>query len=201
MAGCKIEALAIIDGQAQELGTDGKAGFFRRIIVDLEANLVFNNNEVNHAACVDEIVGLTHGQNIVPLQRREDFGKIALLRFADEKDLAVRGFRRRSKLSDLQWMAPNRFAVNGPLQITIEIVIAQYADDHWGGGISKGPGGPINKLGKMIDEGGFDLIFCGRVLGTSKRPSQKGHAEEQSHCFYQHGAFQSCVVKPFNTYR
>ena len=159
----------IIDGQTQKLRADGQSDFFCGVIIDLEANFVLNNNEINHTPRFDESVGVafTHGQDFGVVELRDDFGKVVFPGRTNEKDLAVGYFGRRMELFELQGMAFDGFAVDDLLQIISKDVFTQYANHQGRRRAGEGLGRPIDKFSEMIDEGGFDLVLGGSILRTT----------------------------------
>src|SRR6266446_5560132 len=54
---------------------------------DVEAHLVIDENEIDHAAVRERIFGFRHGENRLPFCIRENLRQPGALRLADEKHL------------------------------------------------------------------------------------------------------------------
>ena len=80
----------IMYGQTQQFGAYIQPSLFRCVIIDLKMNLVVLNNEINHATGLDELIYFTHRQYTFAAQTFQNFRQLAIFRWANEQNLAIR---------------------------------------------------------------------------------------------------------------
>jgi hypothetical protein len=167
-------------GESQKLGADFQAGFFSGLIIDLEADSVVLDDEIDHAAGFDEWIGFAHGQDAGIVESADDGGQIVFFRRADEEDLAVGGLRDGVEFLELKAPVIDGLVANGGFEVRAENIFSEHADDDGRAGISKGCRGPFNEFCKIEKEGGFDLIFRRLSLGEASEAEEEAKKEQRA---------------------
>ena len=92
------------------------------------------------------------------------------------------------KFLELQGMAVDGFAMDGPLQVAVKNILAQHADDNRRCRLAKGLGRPLDKLRKIIQERRLDLVFGRRrVLCEASEPQDKDQSQKEDNGSYWRG--------------
>src|SRR5204862_3298104 len=156
---------------------------------DVEAHLVIDEDEIDHAAVRQGILGFRHGENRLPFCNRENLRQPGALRLADEKHLDPGdGLAAAHATHDdcaLQDSAPFHYL----LEFRGELVGA----DHSYGEGAFGPGEclwrPFHEAAELVEKGGLDLRLGGRTIDlrerrnrrhSGKRDDQRAEAKAQS---------------------
>ena len=149
-------------GEEQEPRTDLEIGALRRLQIDIEANLVFQKAETDHAALLNKVVGFPNGEDRGVVQFGENCGGMPSVPAHDEKEMAPGGVFLLLKMADLKRARANLFALNGGFKNAKQGVLTCGAKDDGAVLGTKSVRRPIHELREMENEGGLQLIL-GRI--------------------------------------
>src|SRR5438874_6730920 len=163
-------------GQLQELGAQLQARLLRPARVDLEADLVGLDDEVDVAAVVGEAVGVSHDEDAGPVQGLEDGREVLALGRADEDDLGLPHLVDARQPAHLDTPAGDRLAGHGLVEHAPEGIAAEHGDDEGLPRAVERVGGPLDEACEVEEEARLHLVFArGTVRKGHIGPGARGH--------------------------
>src|SRR3989475_8393403 len=154
----RTELLPNNSGQTQELRAELQASPLGAVGIDLEADLVPLDHEVDDATRRDEALHLAHREHARSVKVLHDLGQAALLRRADEQHVARFDALDRLDTADDQAPGLHGLAVDG-LECLFGGIVAQDADGDGAASLGQGLARPFDELDEVIQEGGLDLVL------------------------------------------
>src|SRR2546422_903236 len=145
---------------------------------DVEAHLVIDGNEIDHAAVRQGVFGFRYGKNRLPFCNRENLCEPGALRLADEKHLYSRDRLAAAHATHddcaLQDSAPFHYL----LQFRGELV---GADHSYGEGAVR-PGEclrrPFHEAAELVEKSCLDLRFGGRTIDLRERRNRRHRGKQ-----------------------
>jgi hypothetical protein len=97
---------------------------------------------------------------------------------ADEENLAGGDLVAGLKVLHLERVSGDAFSLDNLFQGALEGVVADGAEGEGSAGVFEGVRGPVDELGKMEKEVGFDFVFAGALAAQWLRLTGKGGEEK-----------------------
>jgi hypothetical protein len=101
-------------------------------------------------------------------------------RHGNKEDLAAADLIDGVEMLDDDMPSADDLAGNNLLEKATERIVADDRHREGSVGAAEGRIGPLNKLGEVVDEGGFHLVFARRIVGAAdRRERQHSHRGQE----------------------
>ena len=115
--------------EAQQLSADSEPGFLGGFVVDLEADFIVLNREINHPARFEEMVCFADRQDAGIVEIAQDLWQAVLHRRAYEKNVAMSRFFSRVELTEFEMAIVYGLVADGFFQVISKDVFAKDTND------------------------------------------------------------------------